>query len=222
MFLVTHVSSNHGRRYFHQPRPLTERAHSPRHAELKQRTFSDFFWHISMFYVLRKNRQRWEKIMPGIPSFSPGWQSVPGCLITWPLWHQGQGQLSAQSGPGPGSLTATHNGKTDSQWTPSSHWKLKMIQITWRVPTYVLMKSPLVLTKYSHYRYSPVLDRFCLLANWLTACTPHPYQRSSGLTRSLLSWNEGVLCHFLQAACIRGWCQDIQWIMPYIECGESF
>ena len=158
-----------------------------------------------MFYVLRKNRQRWEKIMPGIPSFSPGWQSVPGCLITWPLWHQGQGQLSAQSGPGPGSLTATHNGKTDSQWTPSSHWKLKVIQITWRVPTYVLMKSPLVLTKYLHYRYSPVLDRFCLLANWLTACTPHPYQRSSGLTPSLLAELEwGVLVPF-SPGCMHPW-----------------
>ena len=127
----------------------------------------NFFWlFLTHFHVLRLAQKQTK--MRGDNAghiFSPGWQCVPGCLITWPLWHQGQGQLSAQSGPGPGSLTATHNGKTDSQWTPSSHWKLKVIQITWRVPTYVLMKSPLVLTKYLHYRYSLCWIDF---VSWIT------------------------------------------------------
>ena len=94
--LVTHVSSDHGRWYFHQPRPLslgTQLTHGVQHSPgaKEQRTFL-----LAHFHVLRKFRQRWEKIKQlNFPTFP--WSPDP-CLVSH--WHhsQGQGQLS---GPAP-------------------------------------------------------------------------------------------------------------------------
>ena len=62
MSLVTHVSSDQGCRYFHQPRPLglgTQLTHGAQHSlgAKEQRTFL-----LAHFHVLRKFRQRWEQI----------------------------------------------------------------------------------------------------------------------------------------------------------------
>ena len=95
--LVTHVSSDQGCRYFHQPRPLrlgTQLTHGAQHSlgAKEQRTFL-----LAHFHVLRKFRQRWEQIKHS-SQLSQHISCLSPDLVTcaWSQsWHsQGQGQPS--------------------------------------------------------------------------------------------------------------------------------